>query len=128
MSTTERRRITLFDLLLIGSAKIDGRFGWSNPATVALFVANGVVLLAHHAGWAVAVSWCTLVFIGRWRPEPSWVDRWGRALGCTWIILGPMASLLIDHSTWFYSGGEGVEDAVRRYKGFDDGAESQLAA
>ena len=45
--------------------------------------ANGVVLLAHHAGWAVAVSWLTLALIGRWRPEPSWVDRWGRALGCT---------------------------------------------
>jgi len=93
--------LTIESVLLIGSAKIDGRFGWSSPASVATFVANGVVLLAHHAGWAVAVSWCTLVFIGRWRPEPSWVDRWGRALGCTWIILGPMAGLLIDHSTWW---------------------------
>jgi hypothetical protein len=59
------------------------------------------VLLAHHAGWAAAVSWFTLVLTGRWRPEPSWVDRWGRALGCSWIILAPMMSLLIDHSTWW---------------------------
>jgi hypothetical protein len=87
--------------LLIGSAKFDGRFGWSSPARVAGFVANGVVLLAHHAGWAVAVSWFTLVFTGRWRPERSWVDRWGHVLGFAWIILGPMASLLIDHSTWW---------------------------
>jgi len=93
--------LTIESVLLIGSAKMDGRFGWSSPASVALFVANGVVLLAHHAGWAVAVCWSTLVFIGRWRPERSWVDRWSRALGCTWIILGPMASLLIDHSTWW---------------------------
>ena len=93
--------LTIESILLVGSAKIDGRFGWSSPARVAEFVTNGVVLLAHHAGWAVAVSWFTLVLVGRWRPEPSWVDRWGRVLGCTWIILGPIASLLIDHSTWW---------------------------
>jgi hypothetical protein len=93
--------LTIESILLIGSAKIDGRFGWSSPARVAQFFVNGIVLLAHHAGWAVAVSWLTLVLIGRWRPEPSWVDRCGRALGCTWIIVGPLASLLIDHTTWW---------------------------
>jgi hypothetical protein len=61
---------------LIGSAKIDGRFGWSSPSRVAEFVANGVVMLALHAGWAVAASWFTLILIGGWRPEPSWVDGW----------------------------------------------------
>ncbi len=93
--------LTIESVLLIGSAKIDGRLGWASPEMVATFVANAVVLLAHHTGWAVAVSWFTLVLIGRWRPEPSWVDRWGRALGCTWIIVGPIASLLIDHATWW---------------------------
>jgi hypothetical protein len=93
--------LAIESVLLIGSAKIDGRFGWSSPARIAEFVANAIVLLAHHAGWAVAVSWLTLVLIGRWRPEPSWVDRWGRALGCAWIILGPLASLLINHAVWW---------------------------
>ena len=93
--------LAIESILLIGSAKVDGRFGWSSPARVAEFVVNGVILLAHHVGWAVAVSWFTLVLIGRWRPEPSWVDRWGRALGCTWIAVGPLASLLIDHATWW---------------------------
>jgi hypothetical protein len=93
--------LTIESIMLVGSAKIDGRFGWSSPARVADFVANGVVMLAHHAGWAVAVSWLTLVLIGRWRPERSWVDRAGRALGCTWIIIGPIASLLIDHTVWW---------------------------
>jgi hypothetical protein len=93
--------LAIESILLIGSAKIDGRFGWSSSATVAQFVANGTVLLAHHAGWAVAVSWLTIALIGRWRPEPSWVDRAGRALGCIWILLGPIASLLIDHTTWW---------------------------
>ena len=87
--------------LLIGTAWIDGRFGWSSPTRVAEFASNGVVLLAHHAGWAVAVSWLTLALTGRWRPEPTWVDRWGRVLGCTWIVIGPLASLLIDHTPWW---------------------------
>jgi hypothetical protein len=87
--------------LLIWSAWFDGRFGWSSPTRVAEFAVNGTVLLAHHAGWAVAVSWLTLALIGRWRPEPSWVDRWGRVLGCAWILVGPMASLLIDHTPWW---------------------------
>jgi hypothetical protein len=93
--------LILESILLVGSARIDGRFGWSTPTRVAEFATNGVVLLAHHAGWAVAVSWLTLALIGRWRPEPSWVDRWGRLLGCTWIFVGPLASLLIDHTPWW---------------------------
>ena len=87
--------------MLFWGARIDGRFGWSSPDRVAGFVQNGVVLLAHHAGWAVAVSWLMLAISGRWRAEPSWVDRWGRVLGCTWIFIGPPASLLIDHTTWW---------------------------
>jgi hypothetical protein len=87
--------------LLIGSALLDGRFNFMNSQQISAFVVNGVVLLAHHAGWAVIVSWLTLVLTGRWRAEPSWVDRWGRVLGCTWIMVGPVASLLIDQATWW---------------------------
>ncbi len=88
-------------ILLFGSATFDGRFTWSSPQSISLFVVNGVVLLAHHAGWAVLVSWLTLILSGHWHPERSWVDRWGRVLGCSWIIVGPVASLLIDHTTWW---------------------------
>lgn len=88
--------------LLVGSSWIDGRFGrFGWPGALAEFAANATVLLAHHAGWAVAVSWLTLVLVGRWRPEPSWVDRWGRLLGFAWIAVGPLASLLIDHTPWW---------------------------
>jgi hypothetical protein len=93
--------VTIESILLIGSAKLDGRFNWSGPSSINLFIVNGVILLAHHAGWAVLVSWLTLILIGRWHPERSWVDRWGRVLGCTWIIIGPVASLFIDHATWW---------------------------
>jgi hypothetical protein len=68
MSARKRRPLTLFDLMILVAATAIGlslvRFGWPRN-----FVANGVVLLAQHAGWAVAVSWLTLVLIGHWHPE-----------------------------------------------------------
>jgi hypothetical protein len=37
-------------------------------------------------GWAVLVSWMTLLIGRRWRAERSWVDRAGRATGVFWIL------------------------------------------
>jgi hypothetical protein len=37
-------------------------------------------------GPAVAVVWIVLAFCGRWRPERSWIDRFGRLLGFAWIL------------------------------------------
>jgi hypothetical protein len=39
-------------------------------------------------GLAVSTSWMTLLVGRRWRPEASWVDRLGRALGIGWIATG----------------------------------------
>jgi hypothetical protein len=36
---------------------------------------------------AVAAAWVALAWGGRWRPEPSWIDRAGRAFGSYWIVL-----------------------------------------
>jgi hypothetical protein len=36
---------------------------------------------------AVGLTWLVLFLGGRWRGEPSWVDRLGRALGVCWIGL-----------------------------------------
>jgi hypothetical protein len=88
-------------MMLVGTSWLDGRFNFMSPSRINDFVMNGVVLLAHHAGWAVMVSWLTLALTSRWHPERSWVDRWGRVLGCTWIVIGPIASLLIDHAPWW---------------------------
>ena len=46
--------------MLVRAAKIDGRFNWAIPKRVSDFGANRIILLVHHAGWAVAVSWLTL--------------------------------------------------------------------
>ncbi len=43
------------------------------------------LLCVQQGGWAVAVAWLMLALLGRWIPEPSWVDRLGRALGIFWI-------------------------------------------
>ena len=70
--------------MLFWGARIDGRFGWSSPDRVAGFVQNGVVLLAHHAGWAVAVSWLMLAISGRCAPSRvGWT-----AGGACWAALG----------------------------------------
>lgn len=37
---------------------------------------------------AVIAAWVALILVGRWRPERSWIDRAGRALGAYWIVLG----------------------------------------
>jgi hypothetical protein len=31
-------------------------------------------------------AWFVLAVSGRWRPEPSWIDRSGRVLAVAWIV------------------------------------------
>lgn len=42
------------------------------------------------AGFAVAATWLVLIVGRRWRPEPSWIDRLGRAVGVYWIMMIPV--------------------------------------
>jgi hypothetical protein len=48
-----------------------------------LAVQFGVTL--RETGLAVAAAWMALLLTGRWRAEPSWIDRAGRILGVLWI-------------------------------------------
>jgi hypothetical protein len=45
------------------------------------------IILRAHIAAAVAGAWLTLLMAGWWRPERSWIDRLGRALGFTWIAV-----------------------------------------
>lgn len=47
------------------------------------------------AGFAVAVAWSTQALVGRWRAEPSWIDRLGRLVGVGWMALGVAGWYLI---------------------------------
>jgi hypothetical protein len=44
-------------------------------------------------GMAVAAVWIYLAVSGRWRSEPGWLDRAGRALGCFWLAMIPTFGL-----------------------------------
>ncbi len=52
------------------------------------------VVTIRWANTAVLGSWLALAFSRRWRPERSWIDRAGRALGLYWILL-PFVMLAI---------------------------------
>jgi hypothetical protein len=41
-------------------------------------------------GIGVLVAWLVLVLNNMWRPEPSWVDRLGRAMGAFWVATIPV--------------------------------------
>ena len=54
-----------------------------------------VVSLTTPCGPAVAAVWTVLALAGRWRPEASWIDRLGRGLGTTWIVVSVLAAFPI---------------------------------
>jgi hypothetical protein len=50
-------------------------------------------------GAAVGAAWAVAATTGHWRPEPTWIDRAGRALGAAWIayllVQSALESLII---------------------------------
>jgi uncharacterized membrane protein (DUF485 family) len=46
-------------------------------------------------GFAVLAIWSVLGRSGAWRPERSWIDRAGRALGAYWVINGVVCGVLV---------------------------------
>ena len=38
-------------------------------------------------GLTVLGAWMALIVGGRWRSDPSWVDRLGRFLGVFWVLM-----------------------------------------
>jgi hypothetical protein len=55
-----------------------------NPSTAML--QNYWRVNSHHLGTAVGLTWSGLILSRRWRPEPNWIDRLGRFLGCLWLL------------------------------------------
>jgi hypothetical protein len=48
---------------------------------------RNLVVYADRIGFAIAGAWLSLWLAGRWRSEPTWIDRLGRAMGWLWLIL-----------------------------------------
>jgi hypothetical protein len=41
----------------------------------------------HHMGLSIAIVWVLLALCRSWRSDRSWIDRYGRAMGWTWVVL-----------------------------------------
>jgi hypothetical protein len=41
---------------------------------------------------AAPLAWVSLIATRRWYPEPSWIDRFGRLLGASWMVSVPAIS------------------------------------
>ena len=52
------------------------------------------ISLTPACSFAVATAWTTLALNRRWRPEPGWIDRAGRALGVYWLGMVPACILV----------------------------------
>jgi hypothetical protein len=53
------------------------------------------MLMPAAVGVAVLASWTTLILSRRWRAEPSWIDRLGRAFGVFWVVFALASPLLL---------------------------------
>jgi len=53
--------------------------------------AGELPLIPSEMGCGVAAAWIIQAVGGRWRAEPSWIDRMGRILGMFWIGTVPFA-------------------------------------
>jgi hypothetical protein len=48
------------------------------------------LLVAYATSLIVPCHWLTMALLGRWRTEPTWIDRLSRILGLAWIVLAPI--------------------------------------
>jgi hypothetical protein len=55
--------------------------------SAALYPLSGRILVAYgdRIAFAIAGAWLAVCLSGRWRPEPTWLDRLGRTMGWLWL-------------------------------------------
>lgn len=85
--------LALFGSIILG-AMLASTFSGYAPD---FFTVTEAVYFSHlFVSMSILVSWMTLLLGRRWRAEPSWIDRLGRALAVSWIVGGLLvASVLI---------------------------------
>jgi hypothetical protein len=85
--------LVINDLVYVGRISlvgVDNPFQKGFSHELAKVVMDGVGYSFNTNGYAVAAAWLTLALGARWRPEPSWSDRIGRAIGVFWIAMIPL--------------------------------------
>lgn len=58
----------------------------STQPSVSLYYLNACSNLVENAGWLIIGSWLALALAARWKPGPSWTDRFGCFVGFCWSI------------------------------------------
>ena len=48
---------------------------------------NVFVASAQIGSYTILGGWLVLILSGRWRPDRSWIDRAGTAIGAMWIAI-----------------------------------------
>ena len=76
--------LVLIGLPILGAILISGTDAALTPFAAIVTVVFSPIFV----GQSVLVAWMTLIVSRRWRAEPSWVDRFGRAVGVYWIVAG----------------------------------------
>ena len=69
-----------------GLAMVFGLF-WGTGGLLWLFPDkfDSMIAAPTAVGGAVVIAWIALALTRNWKPEPGWVDRMGRILGCAAI-------------------------------------------
>jgi hypothetical protein len=60
------------------------------------YTALWTLAVAPSVGLAILASWATLAAGGRWRPEPTWIDRLGRLVAFVWFLMALGALYVLD--------------------------------
>jgi hypothetical protein len=74
---------------------------WKELGFAKWFHMHAILPAAHPISYAVIAAWALLFLSRRGRPEPSWIDRTGRALGICWIAV----AFLLWFNRYFLDGG-----------------------
>jgi hypothetical protein len=78
-------------ILTVRQGALRGAWGGWPPDSL-LFETDHYLDTMATIGVGVATCWMLLLASGRWRPERTWIDRAGRALGWFWIATLPLTS------------------------------------
>src|SRR5262249_49132503 len=78
-----------------------GRLSYLDASRLQEYTLNMTILLSQRIGLSVLVAWITLRLARACRPERSWIDGLGWALGVFWIMAIAAFSFFMDRAVWW---------------------------
>ena len=105
--------------MLVFAAFTDGGVTWDEVSEIPEWLLDEkmVTHVTTCGGFALLVSWMTLLIGRRWRPERQWIDRLGRAMGYIWIlaalaVLISQTMLAAEYDRHFRTNGQNAPSAI----------------